>query len=58
MRCESILGTIGRTPLDSDDPAGLHRGQAQQMPDRHAVEYERTASIDPYTLLPAWLHPR
>jgi cysteine synthase A len=33
-------------------------GQAQQMLDRHAVEYERTASIDPYTFLPAWLHPR
>ena len=33
-------------------------GQAQQLLDRHAVQYDRGATVDPYTFLPAWLQPR
>ena len=33
-------------------------GRAQQLLDRSGVDYDRTATIDPYTFLPGWLHPR
>jgi len=33
-------------------------GRAQELLERSGVDYDRTAKIDPYTFLPAWLHPR
>ena len=33
-------------------------GRAQQLLERSGVDYDRSAKIDPYTFLPAWLHPR
>jgi hypothetical protein len=24
----------------------------------HGITYDRAANVDPYTLLPKWLHPR
>ncbi|HSW33008.1 MAG TPA: cysteine synthase A [Steroidobacteraceae bacterium] len=33
-------------------------GRAQQLLERCGVDYDRSAKIDPYTFLPAWLHPR
>ena len=33
-------------------------GHAQELLERSGVDYDRTAKIDPYTFLPAWLHPR
>jgi cysteine synthase A len=33
-------------------------GSMQQMLDAAGVEYDRSADLDPYTLLPKWVHPR
>jgi cysteine synthase A len=33
-------------------------GRAQQLLERSGVDYDRSAKIDPYTFLPAWLQPR
>ena len=33
-------------------------GSMQQMLDAAGVEYDRSADLDPHTLLPKWVHPR
>jgi cysteine synthase len=33
-------------------------GSLQQRLERHGIAYDAAADVDPYTLLPKWLHPR
>ncbi|MEP7313198.1 MAG: glutaredoxin domain-containing protein, partial [Pseudomonadota bacterium] len=33
-------------------------GRLQQIMDRSGVSFDRTMTADPYSFLPAWLHPR
>jgi cysteine synthase A len=33
-------------------------GSMQRMLDAAGVEYDRSADLDPHTLLPKWVHPR
>jgi len=33
-------------------------GRLQAMLDRHGIAYDRSVEVDPYALLPAWLHSR
>ena len=33
-------------------------GRLQQLLDKSGVEYDRALKVDPYSFLPAWLHPR
>jgi cysteine synthase A len=33
-------------------------GRLQTLLDKHGVAYERGLSVDPYSFLPTWLHPR
>jgi cysteine synthase A len=37
---------------------GWRSGSVQALLDRSGVEYSRDKQVDPYTLLPGWLHPR
>jgi cysteine synthase A len=34
------------------------QGRLQALLERNGVAYDRTLSLDPYSFLPAWLHPR
>jgi cysteine synthase A len=36
----------------------MRSGEMQQRLDASGVEYDRTIALDPYTLLPNWVHPR
>ena len=33
-------------------------GKAQRLLEKNGVDYARDVQLDPYTLLPEWLHPR
>jgi len=34
------------------------QGRLQELLDRHGVQFDRNARVDPHGLLPPWLHPR
>jgi cysteine synthase A len=36
----------------------LKEGRLQKMLDAVGISYDRTVSVDPYSMLPTWLHPR
>jgi cysteine synthase A len=41
------------------DVFDAHRaGRLQELLERTHVEYDRDLKVDPYSFLPAWLHPR
>ena len=36
----------------------MQAGRLRQLLDDAGVEHERSVHVDPYALLPQWLHPR
>jgi cysteine synthase A len=36
----------------------MRSGEMQRRLDALGVDYDRTIALDPYTLLPNWVHPR
>jgi cysteine synthase A len=36
----------------------MRSGSLREMLDAAGIEHDRSADVDPYSLLPKWLHPR
>jgi len=36
----------------------MRDGRLHKLLDAADIEHDRSADVDPYTLLPKWLHPR
>lgn len=37
---------------------GINDGKFAEIMDKHNIPYDRSVNVDPYSLLPGWLHPR
>lgn len=37
---------------------GINDGSFAKLMDKHSIPYDKNVSVDPYDLLPGWLHPR
>jgi cysteine synthase A len=37
---------------------GINDGSFAEIMDKHQIPYDKSVNVDPYSLLPAWLHPR
>lgn len=67
---DSILGTVGNTPVVkinklASNGAKLYvkidafnEGELQTLLGQNGVGYNQSVSVDPYSPLPTWLHPR
>jgi cysteine synthase A len=37
---------------------GINNGAFAGIMDRYRIPYDKNVNVDPYSLLPGWLHPR
>lgn len=37
---------------------GINDGKFAELMSKHAIPYDTSVKVDPYSLLPGWLHPR
>ena len=51
-----LMNAIGRGATETFD--AFSQGELQAMLSSSSVVYNREINVDPYSLLPTWLHPR
>lgn len=37
---------------------GISDGKFAELMSKHKISYDQTVKVDPYKMLPGWLHPR